>query len=147
MMLTHIVALLGLIAQAYHGQIALDASAGTAREEQNVSTASRIPTSMSVWVTAYSSSPDETDDTPFITASGIRVHDGIIATNILPMGTRVMIPEFFGGKVFVVEDRMHSRKTNNVDIWMPSKQKARNFGIAFTSIIVVEDSPVILARN
>ena len=39
-----------------------------------------------VWLTAYSSSVDETDDTPFITASGKHVRDGIVATNFLPFG-------------------------------------------------------------
>src|SRR3989338_6396754 len=37
-----------------------------------------------VWVTAYSSSPDETDDTPFITASGGDVRDGVMAAYFLP---------------------------------------------------------------
>ena len=144
----HIVTLFGLIAQAYHGQIALDVPREIEiAEEQNIITANRMPTSMNVWVTAYSSSPDETDSTPFITASGTRVRDGIVATNILPIGTRIMIPEHFGDKEFVVEDRMHSRKTNNVDIWMPSKQKAKNFGIAFTSIVVVNEPQNLLARN
>ena len=39
-----------------------------------------------VWVTAYSSTPEETDDTPRITASGGEVRDGIVAANFLPFG-------------------------------------------------------------
>lgn len=93
--------------------------------------------SQKVWITAYSSTPEETDDTPFITAMGTKVRDGIIATNILPFGTKVKIPELFGNKVFVVEDRMHSRKKNNVDIWMESKQDALEFGIAYSDIIIL----------
>lgn len=81
-----------------------------------------------VIVTAYSSTPEETDSTPFITASGKLVREGIIATNILPMGTKVRIPELFGNKIFVVEDRMHPRKKYVVDIWFPTKKEAINFG-------------------
>lgn len=94
--------------------------------------------SRKVWVTAYTSTPEETDDTPFITAMGTTVRDGIIATNLLPFGTRVKIPRLFGNKVFTVEDRMHPRKKNFVDVWMDSKQDAREFGIAYTDIIVLE---------
>src|SRR6056297_1393369 len=72
--------------------------------------------STEVWLTAYSSSPDETDSTPFITASGERVREGIVATNFLPLNSTIQIPELFGDKIFVVKDRMHHRKTNFVDI-------------------------------
>ena len=91
-----------------------------------------------VWVTAYSSTPEETDDTPFITASGKWVQDGIVATNLLPLGTKVQIPEYFGDKVFVVEDRMHRRKKDFIDVWMPTKEGAEEFGIARTDIIVLD---------
>ena len=89
-------------------------------------------------VTAYSSSPDETDDTPFITASGTSVHDGVVATNELPMGTKIQIPAIYGNKIFVVEDRMHVRMKNKVDIWMPSKEQALHFGIKKTKIVVLD---------
>ena len=100
-----------------------------------------------IWITAYSSTPEETDDTPFITASGERVRDGIIAANFLPFGTEVRIPELFGDKVFVVKDRMHHRKTNFVDIWMPSKYLAQEFGIHQTSIEILVVPPVTLVRS
>ena len=93
--------------------------------------------SQKVWVTAYSSTPEETDDTPFVTAMGTKVRDGIIATNLLPFGTKVKIPKLFGNKVFVVEDRMHRRKQNNVDVWMDSKEDALEFGIAYADIVVL----------
>ena len=79
-------------------------------------------------VTGYSSSPDETDEDPFTTASGKSVRDGIVATNLLPFGTKVRIPEEFGDKVFVVEDRMHRRFSNRIDVWFPSKSEAKVFG-------------------
>ncbi|KKU90829.1 MAG: hypothetical protein UY23_C0006G0038 [Candidatus Jorgensenbacteria bacterium GW2011_GWA1_48_11] len=91
-----------------------------------------------VWVTAYSSTPEETDDTPFITASGKRVRDGIAAANFLPFGTRIQIPELFGDKTFVIEDRMSKRKSNFVDIWMPTKNKAKFFGINEAEVVILD---------
>ena len=88
-------------------------------------------------VTAYSSSRDETDSTPFITASNTRVRDGVVATNILPFGTRVRMPSLFGDKEFIVEDRMHRRHQNRMDIWFPSKQKALRFGIVQGALVEV----------
>lgn len=89
-------------------------------------------------VTAYSSTPEETDDTPFITASGMHVRDGIVATNQLPFGTNIRIPEHFGDKIFVVQDRMHRRKKNNIDVWMSSKEKALRFGITAADVIILD---------
>lgn len=90
-------------------------------------------------ITAYSSTEDQTDDSPFITASNKRVADGIIANNMLPFGTKVRIPELYGNKVFVVEDRMHSRKgLYHADIWMPTYKDAKNFGAKISYIEVLE---------
>jgi len=88
-------------------------------------------------VTAYTSLPDETDSTPFITAMGTEVHDGVVATNILPFGTKIQIPALFGDKIFTVEDRMNRRMKNVLDIWMPTKTKALRFGVNYTSIVIV----------
>lgn len=96
------------------------------------------PKAYEVFVTAYSSTPDETDDTPNITASNKPTREGIIAANFLPFGTKVKIPSIFGDKIFIVEDRMHKRKKNFVDIWMPSKQEALKFGITQTEILAFE---------
>ncbi len=100
-----------------------------------------------VWVTAYSSTPEETDDTPFVTASNTETRDGIVAANFLPFGTRIRIPEHFGDKVFTVEDRMHRRKTNFVDVWMPTKRDAVHFGISYTKIEVLERGHEIIAAK
>lgn len=91
-----------------------------------------------IYITAYSSSEDETDSTPFITASGTEVRDGIVATNALPMGTNVRIPELFGDKIFVVEDRMHHRFKDRLDIWMPSKAEALRFGKKLAEVEILE---------
>lgn len=98
----------------------------------------RVVKTMRVFVTAYSSTPEQTDDTPFITASGKQVREGIVATNLLPLGTKIKIPEFYGNKVFVVEDRMNPRNDQHVDVWFPSYWEARYFGIQRTSIVVLE---------
>jgi len=94
---------------------------------------------MKVIATAYSSSPEETDETPFVTANGTQVKEGIIANNLLPFGTKVRIPEIYGDKVFIVEDRMNWRKGYyHVDIWFPSKEEAKIFGAQRTLIEVLE---------
>lgn len=91
-----------------------------------------------VVVTAYSSTPWETDDTPYITASGTWVRQGIVAANFLPFGTRIRIPEVYNEEVFEVEDRMHPRNWYHVDIWFPSYWEAKNFGAQRTYIEVLE---------
>jgi len=92
-----------------------------------------------VIVTAYSSSPWETDSNPYLTAAGTWVKEGIIANNLLSFGTKVRIPEIYGDKVFVVEDRMHWKKGNyHIDIWFPSYWEALNFGVKRTYIEILE---------
>lgn len=95
---------------------------------------------LEVVVTAYSSTPEETDDTPFITASGEIVREGIVANNMLGFGTRVRFPELFGDKVFEVQDRMHWRKGDyQLDIWFPNKEEALAFGAKTTKIEILSD--------
>jgi 3D (Asp-Asp-Asp) domain-containing protein len=91
-----------------------------------------------VWVTAYSSSVDETDDTPFITASGTETRDGVAASNMFPIGTKIRVAGYFGNKIFTIEDRMNPRMKDVVDIWMPSKRDAIIFGVHHTEIDVVK---------
>ena len=88
-------------------------------------------------VTAYSSEVGQTDDTPYTTASGTRVRQGVVAANWLPIGTKVRIPDFFGDQVFVVEDRMHSRHTNRMDVWFPTRAEAVQFGARKAQIEVL----------
>ena len=105
----------------------------------NADTAPKAVKTLKVVLTAYSSTPDQTDDTPFITASGKYVRDGIIANNLLPFGTKVRIPELYGDKVFTVEDRMNRRKSNyHFDIWMEDRPIALDFGVKTAEIEVLE---------
>ena len=108
--------------------------------KESTKEAKKVVQKIKVVITAYSSTPEETDDTPFTTASGTEVRDGVIANNMLPIGTKVRIPELYGDKVFTVEDRMNRRKSDyHFDIWFPEKQLAINFGVKTAEIEVLEN--------
>ncbi|MBI4250214.1 3D domain-containing protein [Candidatus Uhrbacteria bacterium] len=96
-----------------------------------------------VTVTAYSSTVDQTDSTPCITANGFNVcehnKENIIAANFLPFGTRVRLPDLYGDKVFTVQDRMNRRYSRRVDIWMKTREKAKKFGVQYTMIEIVPE--------
>lgn len=95
---------------------------------------------LNVLITAYSSTPDQTDDSPFITASGKYVKDGIIANNMLPFGTKVKIPSLYGDKIFTVQDRMNRKKGSyQIDIWMPTRDLALNFGVKTAQLEILKD--------
>lgn len=81
-----------------------------------------------VMATAYNSLENQTDSTPWITASGTRCREGVIASNFLPIGTKVMI-DGFGKQVFIVEDRMNRRYKKRIDIWFRHYDDAMKFGI------------------
>jgi len=102
-----------------------------------------VTTTLTMRITAYASVPDETDDTPFITANGTHVRDGIVASNLLPLGTEIMIPSLFGTKVFVVEDRMAPKFKKSIDIWMPSVGKAIYFGLHYADVVVIPSGPTL----
>ncbi len=96
-------------------------------------------------ITAYTSTPDQTKSygSPFITASGAHVADGIIANNMLAFGTKVRIPALYGNKVFTVEDRMNQKMgLYHVDIWFPGAESgvptALQFGKKEADIQVIE---------
>lgn len=92
---------------------------------------------LKVVVTAYSSTKDQTDETPFLTAANTQTRDGVIAANFLPLHSKIMIPEIFGDKIFVVEDRMHERFKDRIDIWFPDRDSARNFGLKVAAIQIL----------
>lgn len=91
-----------------------------------------------VVLTGYSASIDETDDTPLITASGEWVGDGVAASNFLPFGTQIKIPEVFGSKIFTIKDRMNPRHNDKIDIWFESRELAKNFGAKKAQVQVLE---------
>jgi len=100
----------------------------------------QVVKTISMVVTAYSSTPDQTDDTPFITASGEHVAPGIVANNMLPFGTKIRMPQLFGDTIFTVEDRMNPRMgKKHVDIWVADYNQAKDFGAKITDIEVLEN--------
>lgn len=111
--------------------------------KKNAAAATGATSSVTMIVTGYSSTVDQTDSTPYQAASGLSVFDGMVAQNNLPFGTQLQIPEKYGGRVFEVQDRMNSRYTDSesgfqhLDIWFPSRAEAERFGIDTTQVVVL----------
>ena len=103
-------------------------------------------------ITAYTSTPDQTDDSPFIAASGKHVYDGMIAVNGLPFGTRIKIPELYGDKIFTVDDRMNKRYSCRatrcrLDIWLDTtKKEAKKFGVKKFTVEVYYQAKELAAK-
>lgn len=98
-----------------------------------------IKRTLTVTATAYSSTPDQTDSSPFTTSNGKQVYDGLIAANWLPYGTKIRVPDMYGDKIFTVNDRMNRRyDTGRLDVWMKSRGEAKQFGIRKIRIQIVE---------
>ena len=99
---------------------------------------------LAVQISAYTSTPDQTDASPFITANGEHVYWGGVAANIIdtdgrniPFGTKIMIPKLFGDQIFTVNDRMNRRYRNNVDIWFHDITDAREFGRKTIEVVII----------
>jgi len=90
-----------------------------------------------VLATGYSSTVDQCDADPFITASNKHVHRGILACNFLPFGTLVKFPEHFGDRVFIVEDRMAKRFSDRMDVWFETRSEALRFGARKLTAVVI----------
>lgn len=76
-------------------------------------------------ITSYNSVPEQTDDTPFDTASGTHVHDGTLACPYAyAFGTQVLI----AGKIYTCEDRMNKKFPDRFDIWMASTSDSNAWG-------------------
>ena len=99
---------------------------------------SKVVAQKLVAVTAYSSTADQTDSTPFITASGSDVRDGIVACNFLRFGTKVRFPQLYGDKIFVVEDRMALKNSHKIDIWFITRNEAKEFGVKYLQVEILE---------
>jgi 3D (Asp-Asp-Asp) domain-containing protein len=94
-----------------------------------------------VQVSAYNSEVAQTDASPFITANGTHVRDGIVAANHLPFNTALKFKNcggIDGDKIFIVTDRMNKRYQNNVDIWMEQKTDAVKFGRRSCQIEIIQ---------
>lgn len=117
----------------------------------------QAPKVMILKATAYTSSVRETDSTPFITATGARTRIGIIAVSRdmlreLPYGSKVLLEDLgtpggrnkgrfdylFKNRVFVVEDTMHPRKREQLDVWLPDRNTAIRFGVRYVRVTVIQ---------
>lgn len=109
--------------------------------------------------TAYNSLPEQTYGNPFITATGARTAFGVIAVSRdllgadLPYGSLVRIRDlgnYHNGRgagrfqevldsqgLFIVEDTMHARKRQQIDVWFPHLSEAINWGVRQVEIEVV----------
>jgi 3D (Asp-Asp-Asp) domain-containing protein len=111
-------------------------------EEAQASEIVEIKWSKRVVITAYNSEAGQTDNSPCITANNFNVCEyGVedtIAANFLPFGAKVRIPELFGGRVFIVRDRMNRRFTNRVDVWMIERPDAVKFGVKVAKVEILK---------
>jgi 3D (Asp-Asp-Asp) domain-containing protein len=117
----------------------------------------RFP-SLSVRSTAYNSIPNQTDSSPFHTATGARTRYGIIALSRdllrrFPYGSKVTLEDvgswrsgrgygkynvMLKNTVFVVEDTMHPRKRGTVDVWLPARRQAMQWGVRRLNMQIVQ---------
>ena len=92
-------------------------------------------------VTAYNPVPEQTDSTPCLTANNTEIcseKKSIVAANWLPFGTKVKIPDYFGDRVFEVQDRMNKRYSDRVDVLMYDLAEARQFGKRNLRIVILD---------
>ena len=112
-----------------------------------------------VKATGYNSLASQTDATPSITATGERTRFGIVAVSRdllrsdVPYGSLVRIKDlgtYRRGRgagahqamldsqdLFIVEDTMHPRKRQQVDVWFPRRTEALHWGVRQAEIEVV----------
>ena len=109
--------------------------------------------------TGYNSMVDQTDSTPYITSTGQHTRFGIIAVSpdllghTLPYGSLVRIQDlgnYYTGRgygryqslldsqgLFIVEDTMHYRKRDQIDIWFSDYASAVNWGMRKVRVEVI----------
>ncbi|MDO4262649.1 MAG: hypothetical protein Q4C67_00450 [Deinococcus sp.] len=122
----------------------------TAEQPSDVVLGARAPAGRTAVLksTAYNSLSAQTDSTPHITATGTRTRPGVVALSrdmlrLFPYGTRLRIQDLSGrhpyvnGRIFVVEDTMHARKRNQIDVWMPTRSQAMSWGVRNVRVTVV----------
>lgn len=66
-------------------------------------------------------------------ANGEWTHEGAIASDDLPFGTKVII----NGRTYIVKDRFGGGYSNAIDIWTPSYDDAINFGRQYLTVEVL----------
>jgi 3D (Asp-Asp-Asp) domain-containing protein len=109
--------------------------------------------------TAYNSHVSQTDSTPDVTATGATTAFGVIAVSrdllgsSIPYGSLVRLKDLGSyrsgrgeGKfqevldsqgLFIVEDTMHPRKLEQIDVWFPDESEAISWGVRKVELEVV----------
>jgi len=109
--------------------------------------------------TGYNSLESQTDSTPHITATGARTAFGIVAVSRdllgadLPYGSLIRIrdlgayhtgngvgkfqPLLDSQQIFIVEDTMHARKRNQIDVWFAEYRTAVEWGVRKVEVELV----------
>ena len=109
--------------------------------------------------TAYNSLASQTDSTPDITATGARTRFGIVAvsrdvlSDDIPYGSLIRIRDlgnYYTGRgagryqslldgqgLFIVEDTMHARKRQQVDVWFEALSSANSWGVRRVEVEVI----------
>lgn len=109
---------------------------------------------LEVTMTAYSSTVDQTDDSPFTTSTLQPVRSGIVAVSRdllaeqLPYGTTLRVLEAHGEgekcgawqipMLLEVQDTMHLRKRNQIDLWLPSRDEALQWGYCQATVEIID---------
>lgn len=73
-----------------------------------------------------------------ITSTGIKPRWGIIAVDpsVIPYGSRVYIPKF--KKIFIAEDTGGAIVGNRIDIYVSSEKEARQLGVQYLDVYIIE---------
>ena len=94
-------------------------------------------------VTAYTSDVNQCDSDPCHTAMGFNLCtygiEDTIAANFLPFGAKVRMPELFGDRIFIVRDRMNSRYTDRIDVWLKNNEQAKHFGVKMVKVEIFSE--------
>ena len=69
-----------------------------------------------------------------VMANGEYPYEGIVASDDLPIGTKVKI----NGRVYVVKDRFGGGYTHRIDIYMDSYERAIQFGCKYMYVEVLK---------
>jgi len=101
-------------------------------------TARQRPRSIAMKATAYAQHG--------ITSSGTRTRRGIIAADprVLPLGTKVKVENAgpYSGH-YVVKDTGRKIKGRKIDLFLPSRREARQFGRKDVRVKVVQPAPKV----
>ena len=101
----------------------------------------QVQAGLEVTVTAYNAVKSQTDSTPNLTASNKKPIEGYCGVSRdlekllgLKFGDFIYLEDIGS---FQFQDRMHKRKKMQVDIFMKSVKKAKEFGVKTTKMIVI----------